>query len=414
MIRILHTSDWHLGGNLYEEKRNDELQLVLDWLRQTIIDQKIDVLLVSGDVFDTVNPSNEARNMYYKFLANVAKDAQCQNVVITGGNHDSASMLEAPKEILAMLQTFVVGQACPSIRDEVIPISIDGETPDLIVCAVPFLGVRDVCKSIPGETPEDLTARYCRGVAKHYEEVAGYARALRENSDRFLPIVGMGHLYVSGAAVSEGERQIVGNLDGMSADIFGSSFDYVALGHIHVPQIVARNPFIRYSGSPIPVSFSECRSAKTVCIVSFDDDNPTPQIETLNVPRFQKMQSIEGNSLEEIMKKLDKCIEESSLNDETIWIQILCKSERHIPSLSNTIRDRTANTRVKCLRVANQTILASYLRNEHAHAEITLKELTPEDVFKNLLSAKRVDGEKADAYLHAFKTILEEISKQEN
>ena len=412
MIRVLHTSDWHLGASLHDEKRTNEFQRWLDWLRQAIVDHHIDVLLVAGDVFDVANPSIDARKMYYNFLANISKDGQCKNVIITAGNHDSAALLEAPKEILATLQTRVIGQACKSIQDEVISVSIHGDDPDLIVCAVPFLPSRDVCKSLPGETPEAHVNHYRDGVANHYAEVAKYATQLRNKSARHIPIIAMGHLYVAGATVTDTQLQVVGNLNGMSADIFGSSFDYIALGHIHKPQIVDDNPFIRYCGAPIPISFSECQDTKTACIISFDDSNHTPQIETIEIPCFQKMKSIEATSLDEIKEKLAFCIEESSTSGESIWVQVNCKSDKFIPSLSDTIKEMLKDTKVNCLRVTNRALVNAYLRNENNHAEVSLNELTPEDVFNRLLNAMQVGDDKTNAYRLAFKTILEELANQ--
>jgi len=106
-MKILHTSDWHLGQKFLSKDRIDEHQSALDWLRQTIIEQEIDVLLVSGDIFDIGNPPSYARHLYYRFLTSL-QGTYCRHVVITGGNHDSPSMLNAPKELLEILNVYVV------------------------------------------------------------------------------------------------------------------------------------------------------------------------------------------------------------------------------------------------------------------------------------------------------------------
>ena len=124
------------------------------------------------------------------------------------------------------------------------------------------------------------------------------------------------------------------------------------------------------------------------------------------------MKSIEATSLDEIKEKLAFCIEESSTSGESIWVQVNCKSDKFIPSLSDTIKEMLKDTKVNCLRVTNRALVNAYLRNENNHAEVSLNELTPEDVFNRLLNAMQVGDDKTNAYRLAFKTILEELSNQ--
>ena len=171
-MKILHTSDWHLGRSLYGRKRYEEFSAFLDWLAQTIEDEKVDALLVAGDVFDTSTPSNRAQELYYRFLCRVAASC-CRHVVVIAGNHDSPSFLNAPKELLRALNVYVVGSMTDDLADEVIPLldcglqnedsKTGGNTSEIniqksvIICAVPYLRDKDLRTVEPGETMADKT-----------------------------------------------------------------------------------------------------------------------------------------------------------------------------------------------------------------------------------------------------------------
>ncbi|NQS72549.1 MAG: exonuclease subunit SbcD, partial [Desulfobulbaceae bacterium] len=141
-MKILHTSDWHIGRALYGRKRYEEFKAFLDWLAETIQQNAINTLLVAGDVFDTSTPSNRAQELYYRFLCRVAAST-CRHVVIVAGNHDSPSFLNAPKELLKALDVHVVGSAA-NPEDEVLVLRNEQKAPELIVCAVPYLRDRDI------------------------------------------------------------------------------------------------------------------------------------------------------------------------------------------------------------------------------------------------------------------------------
>ena len=156
-MKFLHTSDWHLGRSLYGRKRYEEFTAFLDWLTQTIEDEKIDALLVAGDVFDTSTPSNRAQELYYRFLCRVAASC-CRHVVVVAGNHDSPSFLNAPKELLRALNVYVVGSMTEAYEDEVFILQAD-DKPEAIVCAVPYLRDKDIRTVEPGETIDDKNAK---------------------------------------------------------------------------------------------------------------------------------------------------------------------------------------------------------------------------------------------------------------
>ena len=276
-LTILHTSDWHLGRRLYGRMRYEEFEAFLSWLQETISAQKVDVLIVAGDIFDTMTPSNRAQALYYEFLGKVSKLC-CEHIVIVAGNHDSPTFLDAPSKVLKFLNVHVIGTACDDLNDEVLVLdAIDG-TPHCIIAAVPYLRDRDVRGSHAGESMDCKDANVIKGIRAHYDEVASIAKARQEHlSDahqRHIPIIATGHLFAAGSKTTEddGVRDLyVGSLGQISADMFDDGFDYVALGHLHVPQRVGGCEHIRYSGSPIAMGFGEAKQQKQVLLVEFGE-----------------------------------------------------------------------------------------------------------------------------------------------
>lgn len=274
-LTILHTSDWHLGRRLYGQMRYDEFQAFLDWLTETIEARKVDVLIVAGDIFDTMTPSNRAQSLYYQFLGTVSS-LYCEHVVIVSGNHDSPTFLDAPANVLKFLNVHVIGTACENIEDEVLVLKDKHNQPQCLIAAVPYLRDRDVRSSQAGESGQDKDANVLTGINQHYDKVAEIAKAkqsqLIEQHKYYVPIIATGHLFTAGGRTTEddGVRDLyVGSLGKVSVDMFDECFDYVALGHLHVPQKVGGCEHIRYSGSPIAMGFGEARQQKQVLLIQF-------------------------------------------------------------------------------------------------------------------------------------------------
>ena len=293
MLTLLHTSDWHLGRRLYGKPRYDEFKQFLDWQLQTLREQKVDVLLIAGDIFDTTAPSNQAQNLYYDFLSQVC-DTDCRHVIIVAGNHDSASFLEAPKQLLKSFNIHIIGSMTDTPTDEVITLSDKAEQPELIVMAVPYLRDRDVRTVGHGERLDDKERKLAQGIKAHYAQIADIAIAqqaqLKAKYKRTIPIVATGHLFTVGGQTMEGDgvRDLyVGSLGSIGAEIFHPQIDYVALGHLHIPQAVGGQPHIRYAGSPIAMGFGESRQQKQVHLLRFDA-NPDLLSQPLQTLTIQK------------------------------------------------------------------------------------------------------------------------------
>ena len=293
MLTLLHTSDWHLGRRLYGKPRYDEFKQFLDWQLQTLREQKVDVLLIAGDIFDTTAPSNQAQNLYYDFLSQVCH-TDCRHVIIVAGNHDSASFLEAPKQLLKAFNIHIIGSMTDTPTDEVITLLDKAGQPELIVMAVPYLRDRDVRTVGHGERLDDKERKLAQGIKAHYAQIADIAIAqqaqLKAKYKRSIPIVATGHLFTVGGQTMEGDgvRDLyVGSLGSIGAEIFHPQIDYVALGHLHIPQAVGGQPHIRYAGSPIAMGFGESRQQKQVHLLRFDA-NPDLLSQPLQTLTIQK------------------------------------------------------------------------------------------------------------------------------
>ncbi len=376
-MKILHTSDWHLGRTLYSKKeRQNEHSAFLNWLLATIKENAIDVLLIAGDVFDTASPSSSSQKMYYDFLVQV-RNSECKNVVVVGGNHDSPSFLNAPRDILAALNVSVIGNATENIEDEIISIEDGAKNPVMIVCAVPFLRERDISRFAEKENYADRSKRINESIKKHYETIAKLAEKRKKDSKKNLPIVAMGHLSVVGGKRNEddGVRETyIGNVEAISSDIFPETFDYVALGHYHIPSVIKNH--IRYCGSPIPMGFGEAGQKKCVYIIDFKDEKT---IETIEIPNFQRLESIVGDK-EFIAERLTELRKENI----SVWVEIIYKGEAIFPDFSAWINEQTANTNIEVLKLQNRQYLNNVLTTDDTIN--SLEELNVFDVFDTLLA----------------------------
>lgn len=400
-MKILHTSDWHLGRMLYSKKeRQNEHSAFLNWLLTTIKENAIDVLLIAGDVFDTASPSSSSQKMYYDFLVQV-RNSECKNVVVVGGNHDSPSFLNAPRDILAALNVSVIGNATENIEDEIISIEDGAKNPVMIVCAVPFLRERDISRFAEKENYADRSKRINESIKKHYETIAKLAEKRKKDSKKNLPIVAMGHMSVVGGKRNEddGVRETyIGNVEAISSDIFPETFDYVALGHYHIPSVIKNH--IRYCGSPIPMGFGEAGQKKCVYIIDFKDEKT---IETIEIPNFQRLESIVGDK-EFIAERLTELRKENI----SVWVEIIYKGEAIFPDFSAWINEQTANTNIEVLKLQNRQYLNNVLTTDDTIN--SLEELNVFDVFDTLLAKSTLPEAQKNELKATYKEVVTSLN----
>ncbi len=333
-MRILHTADWHLGKKLDQHDRSEEHQRFLKWLLDTINNQGIDALIIAGDIFDTGSPANETLRMYYNFLVQLRQTC-CRQAIIIGGNHDSISTLNAPRALLKAMQVHVVG-GLPEVADEqIIPLTDTNGNIQAVIAAVPFLRDRDVRLSVAGESAAEREQRIKEGIANHYNDLLPLLEAYRVKN---IPLIATGHLFAQGATASESEKEIhVGSLGQIPASAFPSAYGYIALGHLHRPQTVGGLSHIRYSGSPIPLSFSESSDEKQVVILDTHLDKEIT-ITTLSIPLYRPLIRISGDP-EKVKHKLQQLTIELTENQLPAWVEVQVHTNSLLTQLQDELLD---------------------------------------------------------------------------
>ena len=410
-MKILHTSDWHIGRTLYGRKRYEEFEAFLTWLAETIQQNEIDALLVAGDVFDTSAPSNRAQELYYRFLCRVAASS-CRHVVVVAGNHDSPSFLNAPKELLKALDVHVVGSSTESLEDEVLVLRNEQDAPELIVCAVPYLRDRDIRVAEAGESVEDKERKLIDGIRTHYAAVAALAEQKREELGVDIPIVAMGHLFTAGGQTVDGDgvRELyVGSLAHVTAGIFPDCFDYLALGHLHVPQKVNGSETIRYSGSPLPMGFGEAKQQKSVCQVDFDQNDghsATASVQLIDVPVFQKLERVKGD-WDGISSRILELSAMGAPNGSGVWLEVIYEGDEVIGDLRERLEAAISGTQMEILRIKNNRIIDRVLGQ--IHEEETLDDLNVNDVFERCLAVHDVPEDQRPELLRAYQETVSSL-----
>ena len=375
--------------------------MFLNWIENYIINQKIDVLLISGDIFDTGTPSNQSLEMYYNFLVKLNATC-CKSIIITGGNHDSPGTLNAPKHILNALSIIVVGKATENIEDEVFEIDIQGEK--VIIGAVPYLRDGDIRRAVAGETFEDLTDKYKTALIHHYTSISEQCKLINTTN---APVIAMGHLFAMGGSISDSEQNIyVGTLGHIGAADFPAYFDYIALGHLHRPQIVGGNEKVRYSGSPHILSFSEINYDKKVIVLTVNN-HKISNIKDVIIPRFRTFYRLTGTILE-CMSAFPTII--SNAYNLTPWIEIVLNENNTINTVDLKIAAEKYTFEILKISLKNQPQFKGI--EELLENTKSIKELEPTEVFKLKCKEMDIDIEKRADIWDAFNEILQSVKNQ--
>ncbi len=397
-MKILHTSDWHIGRTLYGRKRHDEFEAFSSWLIDTLRERDVDVLLVAGDIFDNGTPGNRSQEQYYTLISQAA--LLCRHVVVTAGNHDSPSFLSAAKGLLKSLNIHVIGSITDAPGDEVLVLNDRDGIPGLIVCAVPYVRDRDIRTAEVGESYTDKERKLLEGTEAHYAAVTAVAEQCRAEFGRDIPLVVMGHLFAAGGETSfgDGVRDLyVGSLVYVPSSVFGKSFDYVALGHLHAPQVVGGSEVVRYSGSPLPMSFGEARQQKSVCLVDFNGRDAAGEL--VPIPRFQELEQISGD-----MGSISKRLAELSQCASTSWLEVIYDGDEVVSDLRERLEEMLVGTEMELLRIKN--CRTTEQRLERVDSEELLEELDVNEVFERCLELNAIPTEQADELKMAYRELL--------
>ena len=421
-MRILHTSDWHLGHSLNVHDRQAEHRAFLDWLLEVLGSRRVDAMIVAGDVFDTSNPSADAQAMYYSFLRRLRDHVPDLDVLVIGGNHDSASRLDAPRPVLESMRIQVVGGMCRDGRsldpaDLVLPLRRRDGSVGAWVAAIPFLRTADLnggtwSPVVEGTGESEGRDSLVEGVRQVYADVLALARQRREPGQA---LVATGHCYMANTDLSDlSERRILGgNQHALPVDLFPADLSYVALGHLHKAQRVGGRDEVRYCGSPIPLSMTERHYRHQVCLVELDGEGPAA-VEVVEIPRSVDMLHVpakgEAASLDEVLAELGRlapraCNNGGARSGAFLEVSLLLKEPD--PLARSRVEEAVQDRDVRL--VATHVVLTGHGRAlGDVASDVTLRDLGPEKVFRARY-AREHKGEPPAELLAAFHELLEGV-----
>lgn len=400
-MKILHTSDWHLGQKFLNHNRFHENEQTLNWLLQLIDEQQIDVLIIAGDIFDTMNPPNYARTLYYNFLNKLEK-THCRHTIIVGGNHDSPTTLNAPRELLKTKNIYVVGAATEKLEEEIITLKNKAGEIEAVVAAVPFLRDPDIRRSVAGELFEDRENRIRTGIKNHYHQLA---ENMLKYEDLGVPIIATGHLFASKATDNKDSKIYIGNLENIGVEDFPDVFDYVALGHIHKAQRVYFTNHIRYSGSLIPLGFKEIEDVKSVYLIDFKGRNFEKT--TIDVPVSRRLIQVSG-SYDEVTAELMAL--EIDKNALTAWVEVVVLTEKMIPNLMEDLKAIVNNKNIQILNFRLKNIIQKSLQPIESQNLKTMNEL---EVFEKRLENVDATPTEKKELTATFKELINWIEERD-
>ena len=380
-MRLFHTSDWHLGQNLHGQERDFEHACFLNWLLAQLATRQPDVLLIAGDIFDTVNPPVKAQERLYDFIVSAHEQHPALTIVMIAGNHDSGSRIELPAPLMRRLRTHALGRVLwlddGQLDAERLMIPLPDATGQIAAwcLALPFLRPAEV-------TGAHLGDDYLRGIGQVHEWLIEAANAKR------LPgqaLVAISHAHMAGGSVSEDSERslIIGNAEALPASLFGPSISYVALGHLHKPQKVNGEERIRYCGSPIPLSFSEISYPHQVLEVQLEGETLV-SVEPLLIPRAVNLQRIGPAPLSEILSQLSGVPDVDLLADtqRQPWLEVRVILDEPQPDLRQQIETALQGKSVRLVRISAEYAGTGTRGDEDDNARlIELDHLTPQELF---------------------------------
>ena len=425
MLRLFHTADWHLGHCLHGVSRQLEHQRFLDWLLLELQSKQADALIVAGDIFDSANPSAAAQTQLYEFLVKARTQLPALNIVLIGGNHDSASRLDAPSSILNALGVTVVGglvREDSAINWDRLLVPLTNATGDIKVwCgAMPFLRNADLPTARDGGSvasgtepmrPTDQSDEpLISGVKALYAQLFGELQA-KATQDEALILTG--HCYMVNGCVSElSERKILGgNQHALPVELFPEDIAYVALGHLHLAQTVGANEHIRYSGSPIPLSFDESHYLHQVLQVDIKKGQPLETV-ALKIPRSIELLRIPNSKdfagLLDVLEQLEQMAFDDDLPlEQRPFVELRIKLEKPEPGLRQQVEEVISKLPVRLLKIST-----AYSGSSKSLADVTmeerLEELQPLDVFQRCYQNK-FDQEAPENMNTLFNELLENL-----
>jgi exonuclease SbcD len=398
-MKIIHTADWHIGKILHKQELYADISLFFDWLEQYIIDEKIDVLLVAGDVYDLANPSNRDTRLYFNFLRRLSRTGV--KTIITGGNHDSVSLLHASADLLQELNITVIGGVPEDFDQQLVPIYHADGNMCCVVLAVPFLRDRDLRVSVSADESLEKTQIIPKAIKQHYDRLVSAARTIYGE----VPLIAMGHLFMQGSLISDSERDIhVGNLLGLDGKMIPGEIAYMALGHIHKPQRIDKQDHIRYSGSPIYLDFSEAGYEKLV--IQVDIDGNKLDIKPIKLPKFRNLLRLKGG-IEEIQAILNQYNNEHAL---PTFVELEILEDMMNPSAIHEMQTMETAQHAHYKVIKSRITFGNQNQGKgNVEYKEIIENLSPQQIFEIRLSHEQLDEQAIEDVKIAYNQILESL-----
>ncbi|PUA43645.1 exonuclease SbcCD subunit D [Pseudomonas protegens] len=410
-MRLFHTSDWHLGQNLHGQERDFEHACFLEWLLRQLKHEQPDVLLIAGDIFDTVNPPVKAQERLYDFIVSAHEQQPALTVVMIAGNHDSGSRIELPAPLMRRLRTHALGRV----------LWLDDGQLDVERLLLPLPdasgAVRAWCLALPFLRPAEVTGPqrgddYLKGIAQVHEWLIAAANAKRQPGQA---LVAVSHAHMAGGSISEDSERslIIGNAEALPASLFGPDISYVALGHLHQPQKVNGEERIRYSGSPIPLSFSEIGYQHQILDVRLDGETLV-SVEPRLIPRAVNLQRLGPAPLGEILDQLGELPDIDLLAEEQRqpWLEVRVRLDEPQPDLRQQVESALQGKAVRLVRIAAEYAGKGGRDAQDSGAElIELDQLSPEELFRRAWR-DAYGNEVDDTTLKDFALLLQDVQQE--
>lgn len=410
-MRLLHTSDWHLGQSLHNFERHYEHQRFLDWLLDAIVAEQADVLLIAGDVYDNANPSSASQKQLYTFLRRARERAPHLNLVVIAGNHDSPGRLDAPGPLLEAHGTRVIGavqrlaDGAIDVESLVLPLTGRDGAVAAWCLAVPFLRPGDVPRAAPADGAEPAPDPYLAGIALLYKQAFELALSKRQDGQA---IIAMGHCHmVDGQMSSDSERRIViGGTEMLPAGIFDPAIAYAALGHLHLAQKVGKQEHIRYCGSPLPLSFAEVNYAHQILRIDLDGA-ALREIVPVPVPRAVELLRIPSKPapLAQVLEELDALSPPDAPPEQQPYLEVRVLLEQPEPGLRARIETALDGKAVRLAKIETSTAARVSSIDQEVMTLDQLEKLKPDDIFRQLYQQRFGNDAPADQ-LSAFAELM--------
>ncbi|AZD22054.1 exonuclease SbcCD subunit D C-terminal domain-containing protein [Pseudomonas chlororaphis] len=411
-MRLFHTSDWHLGQNLHGQERDFEHACFLEWLLRQLALHSPDVLLIAGDIFDTVNPPVKAQERLYDFIVSAHEQQPGLTIVMIAGNHDSGSRIELPAPLMRRLRTHALGRVLWLDDGQ-----LDSER---LLLPLPDASgaIAGWCLALPFLRPAEVTGPhlgddYLRGIGQVHEWLIAAANAKRQPGQA---LVAISHAHMAGGSVSEDSERslIIGNAEALPASLFGPSISYVALGHLHKPQKVNGEERIRYSGSPIPLSFSEIGYQHQILDIQLDGETLV-SVEPRLIPRAVNLQRLGPAPLAEILLQLAELPDIDLLAEEQRqpWLEVRVRLDEPQPDLRQQVESALDGKAVRLVRIAAEYAGNGGREGDDGAAQLVeLDQLSPQDLFSRAW-LDSYGSEVDEQTLKDFAQLLQEVQHEE-